>query len=555
MSEQQMVGGVAQQAGVLLTSGENFDVLVKQVHATFHDRMAKYGPKLFFTDSKNLSTTYRKGFPEAEQQHHNCTCCRNFFNRFGAMVFIDENGKSVPALWDSSVVPEEYRASVAALEKRVGNTAVLGIFYTPFDKWGEAVTPVFEEGTNKQLANWTHHTAPVVAECVVVEEQIGTLQGIFNTDTDCLVEAVNRYSLSNIALAITSLSPLRGVEKYVKQLEWLHGVVKRAKDLNDNAKRNLVMREVSLLEDRQWSRIATNVLGNTFLDLIQRGRSIEQALKSFLTQIDPENYRQQTAAPTEGNIKVTQDIFADLGLGEDDLHRRMASISELRGISWTPKADAPAEAPKVDKPFGGLETKQSKAKPAEVSSKVVDGGRITVARLKADILPKATALHVRLPYAGKFIYFTNASKAEPGRVFFYDREDDRNTLACHTTVNPVHVHLYGKASGQMVPVRCISSTPATWTGGDRAEPMGSDVMILDGFKEFRNEPGLALFPQLLRSELYQAERVISAFSKKHKIDLSTEDQAIGVALNGADEWRIRVTTEFGVTDYVIDRLS
>lgn len=532
MSDQQMVGGAGLEAAVLLTSGANFDELVKQVHATFNERLAKFGRVLFYTDSKNLSTTYRKGFPEAEQQHHNCTCCRNFFNRFGAMVFIDEEGKSVPALWDSSVVPEEYRKSVAALEKRVSNTQVLGRFYTPFDKWGEEVTPVFEEGTDKQIANWTHHTAPVVAECVVVEDQIGTLQGIFNTDTDCLVDAVNRYSLPNISLAITSLSPLRGVEKWVKQLEWLHGVVKRAKHLNDNAKRNVVMREVSLLEDRQWSRIGTNVLGNTFLDPIQRGQSINTAMKMFMTQIDPENYRQQTAAPTEGNVKVTQEIFKDLGLTEADLHRRMASMGEIRGVIWTPPTKVEAKAAPSDKPFANVKTKGSQPQKEEVRDQgtVVDGGAVTWAHFQANILPKAQSLQIRMPYQARFIYFTNASKADAGRVFFYDLEEERNTFACHTTVDPISPNLIDLHPMSWVPVRSINRTPAAWTGGPHGEEMSVDCFMLDGAKENRREVRLALFPQILRKELYQAERVISQFSNENYMDTETEDQAIGCAI-------------------------
>lgn len=553
MSDQQMVGGVSLEAGVLLTSGENFDELVKQVHATFHDRMAKHGPTLFYTDSKNLSSTYRKGFPEAEQQHHNCTCCRNFFNRFGAMVFIDADGKSVPALWDSSTVPEEYRASVAALEKRVSNTKVDGIFYTPFDKWGEDVTPVFEEGTDKQLANWTHHTAPVVTAHVVEEDQIGTLQGIFNTDTDCLVDAVKRYSLQTIALAITSLSPLTGVEKYVAQLEWLHGVVKRTKHLNDNAKRNLVMREVAALENRQWSRVATNVMGNTFLDLIQRGQSIESAMKMFLTQIDPENYRQQTAAPTEGNVKVTQQIFERLGLGESDLLRRMASIRELRNLKWVPPVQV-LEVPKETsaKPFANVKTKSSA--PEEVAdTRVIDGGAITWARFEADVLPKALELEIRMPNKAKFIYFTTAAKADAGRVFFYDQEEERNTFACHTTVDLIHPQLVGKNALEWVPVRAIATPPSTWTGGDRAADHMVDCMMIDGAREARDQVHLALFPQMLRPELFQAERVISQFSNENYLDTDVADQAIGCAINGIIPWQVRVTTEFGRTSYVIDR--
>jgi len=555
MSDNQMVGGAVQATGIL-TSGANFDDLVKQVHATFHERLAKYGPHLFLTESKNLSTTYRRAFPEAEQQHHNCTQCRHFFNRFGSMVFISAEGESIPALWDASTVPEEYRASIAALEKRVGKQEVQTIFYTPFAEWGTPATPVYKEGTQELIANWTHHTAPVLEHHVVVEESIGTLQGNFNTDYDAMDKAFSLYSVSLVATAINLLTPLTGLEKYIRQLEWLHGVLKRADAVrrNPNAVRNLLMREVSLLEDRQWANIANRVVGDTFLAYLKKGNP-QTALKNFLEKIDPEVYRQQTAAPTEGNVKVTQEIFAKLGLEEGDLMRRMASVDELRGVIWTPPVEAVAEPVKSDKPFANLATKQSQAKPAEVAGPVVDAGAITWARFQAEVLPKAKSVHVKLPNAAKFIFFTAAAKSDAGRIFFYDKEEQRNTYAAHTTANAMPMVRFGKTPGELIPVRKITEIPSAWDGDERGMDYSMPVLVLDGLREFREDSHLAIFPQLLRPELFQAERVISAFSNSNYLDISTEDQALGCGINGVDPWRVRVTTEFGQSDYVIDRKS
>lgn len=556
MSNEQLTGQAAQAVAGVLTSGEDFDKLSQAVHATFHSRMEQFGPNLFQTTqprNDRLSTAYRQGFPVEEQQHHNCTCCRHFFDRFGGLVFITPEGNAVPALWDSANVPQEYQASVQALEKKVKRQSVNGFFYTEHHEWGTPVTPVFREGTDEQIANWTHHTAPALAQHIVSENQIDTLNGEFQQAFASLEKAVANYSIETLSAALNVLKATQGCEKWTGQVEWLYAFKKSLSGRHPGQIRHLIFREIPLVENRQWVHIANRVCGQRLLDNIAAGMSPARSLEIFLREVDPERYRQQTAAPTEGNVKVAQKIMDELGLSERDLQRRIASIGELtERFTWSPAVIEVAPPVEAAKPFSGVKTKEQEAKP-QVQSSVAQGGAIAWDRFVERILPEAKALAVKMPNTFKPVTFSTALHADAGRLFFYDMEDNRNPFAWHTTVDEQYSVHMGHGTNTFAPVRAIVKAPATWTGGDRGKEWDVDVLLLDGLKEPREKVGLALFPQLLRPELYEAQRVISIFSQEGSMDTSAEDQAIGIGANGEKVFTIRVTTEFGQTDYTVDR--
>ena len=556
MSNEQLTGQVAQAVAGVLTSGEDFDKLSQAVHATFHSRMAEHGPNLFATTqprNDRLSTAYRMGFPVEEQQHHNCTCCRHFFDRFGGLVFITAQGDAVPALWDSSNVPAEYLASVQALEKKVKRQSVNGFFYTEHHDWGTPVTPVFREGTNEQIANWTHHTAPAVAHHIVPENHIGTLEGEFQQAFDALEKAVTNFSIETLSAALNVLKATQGCEKWTGQVEWLYGFKKSLNGRHPGQIRNLIFREIPLVEDRQWVHIHNRVCGQRLLGNIAAGMSPARSLEIFLREVDPERYRQQTAAPTEGNVKVAQKIMENLGLSERDLQRRIVSIGELtERFTWAPAPVEEAKSAESAKPFSTVKTKEQEAKP-QIQTSVAQGGAIAWDRFVERVLPEAKALAVKMPNLFKPVTFSSSQYEDAGRIFFYDLEENRNPFAWHTTVDEQYSAHLGHGTNTYAPVRAIVKAPPTWTGGDRGKEWDVDILLLDGVKEPREKVGLALFPQLLRPELYEAQRVISIFSQEGRMDTSAEDQAIGIAANGEKVFTIRVTTEFGQTDYTVDR--
>jgi hypothetical protein len=524
---------------ILGSSGPEFETLKAQVQATFNERMALYGPGLFVTKSKGLSTVYRKAFPEEEQQHHNCSGCRRFFERFGHLVFVTPEGELVSALWDPSVAPEEYKASVAAIEALVLRSGISDRFYTELTEWGTGETK-----------GWTHYQLTPVQNHIVLEHQLPRYEGDGRTSFDMLLKAVNSFTVQVAAAAVNQIrSGGKGLERWLPQLEWFHTFRKTTEDKSIGEVRNLVWREVATVHPA-FAGIANNVEGRILLGGIAEGRPPEAALRSFVMQVDPEFYRQKTAAPTEGNVSVAQKRFEELGLSGDDLERRAARIDEVR--CWWKPAAAPEAAVKAKPLFGDLVTKEATAAPV-VSQKAADGGKITWEKFKTKVLPEALEINAYATTQEKYVYFSQAAKPDAGRIWFYDQEGDRNTMAWHTTNEAQTARQMGVNPGQLLPVVGIALPPACWTGGDRAQKYMLDLLLVEGLKDPREKVGLALFSELLRSELVEVDRVIQAHSLKGKMDTTGDNQA--VALDSSIPRRVQVRTEFGLTDYVIDRLE
>jgi hypothetical protein len=527
-------------------SGSDFDLLAHNVRQTFAARMGAYGPHLFATKSDGLSTTYVTGFPVDEQQHHNCNCCRDFIRRFGHAVFIDTDGSTIPALWDHTQAPEEYRAAIKALEDRVSKQGVREQFFTSESLWGRYETN-----------GWAHFAVEPTAgtTAVVSELNIGGERHAANTGFDLVLKAIETFSLDVIKQAVHILSTEDRLNKprdFTAQITWFYNAAKRIASAGDNVgkRRNLVRREVATLEASAWVHIANTVIGNLMED-IRDGLHIDSIVARFNKQTKSTVYQRTVAPPTEGNVEVARKIFAQLGLDESDLARRIAHLEELRPF-WTPPAQPLVDDNKPKKLFEGLATKEAID---PVRQQVTQGGLITWHSFRESILPGALKVEAYIGHeAIPAVFFTNSVKPDAGRIFFYDQPEDRNTMAWYMHSTPVYARKIGLIDGTWVDVPCFSMLPVDWTGGNRIPGLGGAVMLLSGAREISG-PGCCLFPQILRDDLREAQRVVEQFGNKTPM-ITEGGDAIGIRVNSPGaQTHVRVTTEFGTTQYQITNLT
>lgn len=527
-------------------SGSDFDLLAHNVRQTFATRMGAYGPHLFATKSDGLSTVYVTGFPADEQQHHNCNCCRDFIRRFGHAVFIDTDGSTIPALWDHTQAPEEYRAAIKALEERVAKQGVRKQFFTSEDVWGRYETN-----------GWTHFAVEPSVSCsaVVSSLNIGPEQHEANQGFDLLLKAAETFSLGVIKQTVHILSTedrLNMPRDFLAQATWFYNAAKRIASAGENVgkRRNLVRREVATMEVQSWTHIATTVIGNLMED-VNDGLHIDTIVARWNKQTKSTVYQRTVAPPTQGNVEVARKIFEGLGLGEDDLTRRVAKLEELRPF-WTPPAQPIVADDKPKKLFEGLATKEAID---PVRKQVTQGGLITWDTFRNEILPGALKVEAYIgSEAIPAVFFTNSVKPDAGRIFFYDTPEDRNTLAWYMHSTPVFGHRIGLRTGAWVDVPCFSMLPVDWTGGNRIPGLGGAVMLLAGASESA-APGCCLFPQILRDDLREAQRTVEQFGNKTPMVIEGGD-AIGIRVNGSGaQTHVRVTTEFGTTQYQITSIA
>ena len=89
---------------------EQYDEFLASLVSTFQRRTS--GAKaLFRTNAGALFKSFLAALPEERRQHYTCHACSSFVQRFGSLVVVNDDGSRMPAIWDSEVAPNFFRAS------------------------------------------------------------------------------------------------------------------------------------------------------------------------------------------------------------------------------------------------------------------------------------------------------------------------------------------------------------------------------------------------------------------------------------------------------------
>lgn len=543
-----------------MSDGTSYAAAAQVLQQTFNSNMAAYGPHLFSTGKKGLSSRFVTAFGENHQQH-NCDCCRTFVRRYGHTAFIDDAGFIIPALWAPDEAPEGFGPAFADLERTVRRGSVLGEFFTDRIEWG-----VGESGGFNHLHI---QTSPVSAFL--------ELKGVNDNNTyfKLLQKAVEEFpiEIAKRAANILRSDVIKKPRDFFAQADWFlgfHGRLQRA-DGDAGRIRNLIFKEVAQLEIKSYARIANTVIGNLMQD-IKDGLHIDQITGRFNKLTAEGKYRVTTAAPTEGNVAVARKAFAELGLDERVLERRVATAAELKYL-WRPAGAAAAEAKETSaKLFGDVVTKEKKAPTQSLSlDGVVEGGRITWDRFQAEILPRATDLAVRVASGNQlFAVYSAPVHEDAGRLYYYDSDEQRNGYSWFMPSREHRgQHVASKSAADfglptgLVRAVGISELPTTWYSRDprNMEDFGL-VVVLEGAEwgPSMNVNGRAIITSLLRPELREVRRVIEGTNETGKLAVPNDgrDIAVGLRLDAYMSAKVDlylvVTDDLGRTSYIIDRL-
>ena len=106
---------------------------------------ANSGEALLTIDAGDLFSVYLEAIPEEYRQEYNCHACKDFFNRYGSIVTVLEDGTLRSVLWSGYYASSFFAPAVAALMERVEGSRVSGAFVCSERVAGQPVT-----------GEWTH---------------------------------------------------------------------------------------------------------------------------------------------------------------------------------------------------------------------------------------------------------------------------------------------------------------------------------------------------------------------------------------------------------------
>jgi hypothetical protein len=514
----------------------DFDIFA----ATVKDRflLAMPGP-LFTTDADDLFEVYLASFPEgAARQHHTCSCCRQFIQRFGALVTIDESGRTMPLMWPHDDAPECYKPTVNAMAQRVRRAKVTGVFLSNETRWGTPVTGHWHHFSVTPPAEILHHSRTLTPGQAMAEKR---------EDFGIVMRALAEFKPATVeqALVLLRSDALYRSEKVLGQGEWLHNLHAARAEAQGDRKANVVWRAVATAP-AGFCHPRSSMIG-TLLEDIEAGMSFDQVSRRLADKMHPLRYQRPQAAPTAGAIEAAEKLVEKLGIQRSLPRRFVASLDEVQAL-WKP-------APAKDEPakggvFGHLKPKGSDELPMSLRA---PAQTMTWDKFQRTVLLTAERIEFQAPRTGAYTSLLTAVNMDAPPILQWDSEDKRNPVSWYFWMGGSTASQFGLAAGQFCQVNAITLKPSMWNGG--REHQGAGVMfVIDGARETR-QPQACLFPEILKSELHGVRSVIEAFSRSTNAEGIEHQAAAGVMLQKGQGWDavLRVWTGGHSTDYRLDR--
>lgn len=498
-------------------------------------KIIESGQPVFKTSTQDLFTVYLDTLPQEDRQYHNCSCCRHFINRFGGLVTISDDGITSSLMWEAEEAPDYYRPVVTALRNKVNRAGVVSPFLSSDEEWGEF-----------QTGHWTHfavrqpRSARFFSKLMTAGQKMAEKREDFKNVSRALSEFTKPMVAQ--ALKLCNTDSLYRSEKVLGNAQWLHDLHEKMEKASMS--RNVLWKEVALAP-AGFCHVRSSMIG-TLLEDIAAGMDYDTVARRFKDKMHPLQYQRPQAAPTAGNIKRAEEIVEKLGIAKS-LERRFATLADIQQWVWVPKE---VELTKAEGVFGHLKPKDSQA----VADMKVPPVVMTWDKFSRTALMDAERIqfYVR-PGRGPFTALVTAVHPDAPPILLWDQEEHRNPVSTYVWNSGSPCEQWGLKPG-WVDVTGITKRPHMWSGEYPNQTTGV-IFLLKGATESRNG-GLALFPEILKSELREVRSVIEAHSRSAEIADMRYGNANGVGFDQGKtgfEYLLRVTSKGQTVDYKLDR--
>jgi hypothetical protein len=523
----------------VLRDDRAYNAYLECLQARFFERVA--GKPLFTTDVQNLFTEYLAYLPDEVRQWHNCHACRRFINTYGILVTINADGATAPILWDTSDAPAEIADGIERLQALVAKAKVTGVFYSAKPVWGEPIT-----------GEWRHLAVTPPRAMIWNRATQTAFQGSAEKREDYknILFALNELPLSAVIQAITLLKTdsLYRSEKCLGVATWLHDLhVMRTATKNKAARENLTWLAVATAP-AGFCHPRASMIGTLLTDIIA-GLPFDDVAAKFKAKMHPLQYQRPQAEPSAGNIAQAEKVIEQLAAA-GALARRFARVEELQAL-WRPREAMREESPSKGvfahlKPKGTLPTPNMNIPPVV----------LTWEKFCRTVLIEAEQIEYWVtPRAANYCALVTACDQDAPPILQWDTAADRNPVSWYVYHRGSTPDRWNLEYGAMCPVTAVTYQPSMWKG-ELDHQGASTIFILQGARDLHSKgTGLALFPEILKSEFHGIRATIEAFSRRGELVGADEASACGIRLQKGSQWNdvFRVTSKGTAILYQLDR--
>ena len=285
-----------------------------------------------------LYAAYLAAFPEGtnpifrKNTEHDCSCCRHFIRRAGAVVSVD--GATVRTVWDQAAenAPEPYRTVATALRNLVREVGIQDLFRVGANEssFGAQQSRSLDPET-QGVVTWNHlYTGEIPRRLRV--SMPDTVRGDYRTTVQVFERGLKELTPDAIetVLSLVKDNSLYRGEEHKPALLAFQQVQREYLGRLPREQALFVWENAS----SPAARFRNTVIGTLVQDLSD-GVDLEKAVKSFETKVAPQNYKRTTSLITPAMVKKAMQTIEELGL-ESALERRFAVIGDIsvNDVKW-----------------------------------------------------------------------------------------------------------------------------------------------------------------------------------------------------------------------------
>ena len=489
----------------------------KQIKETIEQGGFVYKVKPFFnlvvTDS--LFDHYMYLIDENVRPQYQCNECRKFVNRFGSLIVFNDKEERVVVGWTlpEEKIPACFKESHRAIIKMLMTAPIHSPFMFKTDILGS-----IEKGGYDHL----HICVPEVAKeqyvfCSAQNQfkNAGAVHDEFGVFCK-KIAAIKEDAIVRVAGLINH--EMVNKSESFKYEVMLLGSVRAVLLSNENKliKTDAVWKV--FIENYGFLNGFRNTVIGKMIKLIEEEVPEQEIIAQFNSMVAPEKYMRPETGPNKELIDQAEQIIKELNL-EKSFERRSATLSDLEPfIFWQP-ATKPEEK-KKEGFFSKLREETVAASSAAFPVVVKMGYK----QFKEEVLPNAVRIEYHTVSVDAYHNLITAVHDDAEPILVYDKVDKRNPLSLltYTSNEFLSTRNWNIKINDLVPVVAILPVVTE----PKIEGFQADFLVLENCRDLQRYPGIGLFPEFLRRELYPVRKVIEAYSNSVSLP-EPRDEAVG----------------------------
>jgi hypothetical protein len=497
---------------------DQYDLFLEAISNQFAET-TKSETHLFNTDASGLFDLFLNNLPPQRKQHYTCNSCKRFFEKFGGLVTIAEDGSTKPAIWNVDSTPDFFKASIKAVYRAVASAKVTNVFVSDEQNYGVKINRCQKLGEN---GYWRHIAVTVPATLVFKKRALSTPDSAIAEKTqefEMLQRALSEYPVEPVrqAHALLTGGNLYRSEKCIGVAKWLLNIHEAI--VENKGKRNNVIWRAVASAPTGFAHIKSGMIG-TLLDDVIAGLEFADIKRKFDDKMNPLQYQRPQAPPKAGNIAQAEKIVAELE-SAGALARRFAKLEDIQKL-WEPRKQ---DQPKAEGVFGHLLTKPQ---PQNISQPAVT---MTWEKFRKTVLPTAEKIEYQVESrTASYVGLVTAKNMEATPILQWDLEENRNPMSWYMYSQGSYPSHWNLSVG-WAEVMAVTLKPSMWGDEEKFAHQGKGVVfILDKAWDTKYESGAGFFPETLKSEYHEIRATMEAYMRRDVVEGHREATACGIAL-------------------------